>query len=186
MSWSGTGTPISSADIDAYVTLSEAATYLASDPRHAAIALNAANAETQTWYLLKASSIIDNLPLKGSTYNYIDKSSPDSDEQARMFPRVINGYACDWDDDTSTAIVPEDVKKACVEEAISLYDFYVTSAGDQKRRKLQNQGVTGFSIGKLSETYGGVSMSAKWRGMHSQEAYDLMKQYIAGAVRPMP
>lgn len=172
---------------DSYIlTIEDLEARIGADPRAAAIALKVADSTTQTWYLQKATAIIDNLPLKGSTYNYIDKSSPDSDEQARMFPRVINGYAYDWDDDTSTAIVPEDVKKACVEEAISLYDFYVTSTGDQKRRKLQNQGVTGFSIGKLSETYGGISMAAKWRGMHSQEAYDHMKQYIAGAVRPMP
>jgi phosphopentomutase len=99
---------------------------------------------------------------------------------------VINGYAVDWDDDTSTAIVPEDVKKATVEEAITLYDFYVTSAGDQKRRKLQDQGVKSFSVGKLSESYGNVAVSSKWKGLHSQDAYDLMKQYIAGAVRPIP
>jgi hypothetical protein len=159
---------------------------LASDPRSAAIALLVASDASQTWYLQKATSIIDNLPLKGSTYNYIDKSSPSSDEQALMFPRVINGYAYDWDDSTSTAIVPEDVKKACVEEAIALYDFYVSSPGDQKRRKLQNQGVKSFSIGKLSESYGNVSTSAKWKGLHSQEAYDLLKSYIAGAVRPIP
>lgn len=159
---------------------------LTSDPRSAAISLLAADSTSQTWYLQKATSIIDNLPLKGSTYNYIDKSSPASDEQALMFPRVINGYAYDWDDDTSIAIVPEDVKRATVEEAIALYDFYVSSVGDQKRRKLQDQGVKSFSVGKLSESYGDVRTSAKWKGLHSQEAYDLMKQYVAGAVRPIP
>ena len=172
---------------DSYITtIEDLETRLTSDPRPAAIALLAADSNTQTWYLQRATKIIDNMPLKGSTYNYIDKSSPSSDEQALMFPRVINGYAYDWDDGTSTAIVPEDVKKACVEEAIALYDFYVSSPGDQKRRKLQDQGVKSFSVGKLSESYGDVKVSAKWKGMHSQDAYDLMRGYIAGAVRPIP
>ena len=172
---------------DSYITtIEDLETRLASDPRAAAIALLAADSTTQTWYLQRATKIIDNMPLKGSAYNYIDKSSPGSDEQALMFPRVINGYAYDWDDETSTAIVPEDVKKACVEEAIALYDFYVSSPGDQKRRKLQDHGVKSFSVGKLSESYGDVKVSARWKGMHSQEAYDLMRGYIAGAVRPIP
>jgi hypothetical protein len=172
---------------DSYIeTIEDLEARLASDPRGAAIALLAADSDTQTWYLQKATALIDAMPLKGSTYNYIDKSSPSSDEQALMFPRVINGYAYDWDDETSTAIVPEDVKKACVEEAIALYDFYVSSPGDQKRRKLQDQGVKSFSVGKLSESYGDVRTSAKWKGMHSQDAYDLMRGYIAGAVRPIP
>ncbi len=172
---------------DSYITtIEDFETRLTSDPRAAAIALLAADSTTQIWYLQKATSLIDAMPLKGSTYNYIDKSSPASDEQSLMFPRVINGYAYDWDDSTSAAIVPDDVKKACLEEAIALYDFYVSSPGDQKRRKLQNQGVKSFSIGKLSESYGNVSTSAKWKGLHSQEAYDFMKQYVAGAVRPIP
>jgi len=178
-----TDTTVSSSYI---TTIEDLEARLASDPRAAAIALLAADSTTQTWYLQRATKLIDNLYLKGSTYNYIDKSSPASDEQALMFPRVINGYAVDWDDDTSTAIVPEDVKTATVEEAIALYDFYVTSAGDQKRRKLQDQGIKSFSVGKLSESYGNVAVSAKWKGLHSQDAYDLMKQYIAGAVRPIP
>ncbi len=172
---------------DSYITtIEDFEARLASDPRAAAIALLAAESATQTWYLQKATTIIDAMPLKGSTYNYIDKSDPSSDEQALMFPRVINGYAYDWDDATNAAAVPEDVKKATVEEAIALYDFYVSSPGDQKRRKLQDQGVKSISLGDLSESYGGISASAKWKGLHSQEAYDLLKSYIAGAVRPIP
>lgn len=171
---------------DSYITtIEDFEARLASDPRAAAIALASAGPGTQTWYLQKATSIIDNLPLKGSTYDYIDKTSPDTDEQERMFPRVINGIAVDWDDDTSDAVVPEDVQKATVEEAIALYDFYVSSPGDQKRRKLQDQGVTSFSLSDLSESYGNIGSSAKWKGLHSQESYNLMKQYIAGAVRAL-
>ena len=171
---------------DSYITtIADLETRLTSDPRLAAIALLAASDASQTWYLQRATALIDALPLKGSTYYYIDKTSPAADEQARQFPRVINGHAVDWDDDTPTAIVPEDVKKATVEEAIALYDFYVASDDDQKRRKLQTQGVSSFSLGDLSENYGGISAASKWKGLHSQESYDLMKQYIAGAVRTL-
>lgn len=172
---------------DSYITtIEDFETRLTSDPRTAAIALLAAASATQTWYLQKATAIIDNLPLKGRTYYYIDKSSPDADEQARMFPRVIDEIAHDWDDGTSSSIVPEDVKKATVEEAIALYEFYVSSTSDQMRRKRQSQGVKSFSLGDRSESYGGMSVASKWKGLHSQEAYDYLKQYLAGAVRARP
>ena len=176
-----TTTPVSNSYITDIETLES---MLASDPRPAAIALLAADSTTQTWYLQRATKIIDNMPLKGSTYKYIDKSSPSSDEQSLMFPRIINGLACDWDDSTSEAIVPELVKAACVEEAIGLYEFY-TSSSDQKRAKMQRQGVSSFSIGDLSESYK-AGASRKLKGLKSEAAYDLLKEYIAGAVRPIP
>ena len=170
---------------DSYVTtIEDLESRLSGDPRTAAIALAAADSTTQTWYLKKATSAIDNLPFKGTTYNYLDRTSPSSDEQDRQFPRTINGLACDWDDSTSAAIVPDLVKQACVEEAIGLYEFY-TSASDQKRSKLQRQGVSSFSLGKLSETYK-AGASRKLKGLKSEAAYDLLKEYIAGAVRPIP
>jgi len=167
-------------------TIQDLETRLASDPRAAAIALLAASDAAQTWYLQKATRIIDAMPLKGSSYYYIDQTSPTTDYQELQFPRVINGVAIDWDQGTSLPIVPENVKRACVEEAIALYDFYVSSPGDQKRRKLQDQGVKSFSVGKLSESYGNRGTSSKWKGLHCQEAYDLLKVFIAGAVRPIP
>jgi len=172
---------------DSYITtIEDLETRLASNPRPAAIALLAADSATQTWYLQKATAIIDRLNLKGSTYYLIDQVNPATGYQARMFPRVINERVCNWDYNANVELVPEEVMKATVEEAIALYDFYVSSPGDQKRRRLQDQGVKSYSIGPLSESFGNVGSSAKWKGMHSQEAYDFMKQYIAGAVRPIP
>jgi hypothetical protein len=169
-----------------YITTTELAdAYFANDPRTSAIAFLALTTDQKAWYLQRATKIMDALPLKGSTYYYIDKTSPSSDEQELQFPRVINEMVVSWDDSTSAAVVPQEVKDACCEESLALYGFYVSSPGDQKRRKLQDQGVTSFSIGKLSETYGGIGAAAKWKGLHSQEAYDLMKQYIAGAVRAL-
>ena len=170
---------------DAYITtIEDFESRLTGDPRPAAIALAAADSTTQTWYLQKATTAIDNMPFKGTTYNYLDRTSPSSDEQDRQFPRIINGVACDWDDSTSEAVVPELVKQACVEEAIGLYEFY-TSSADQKRAKMQRQGVSSFSIGDLSESYR-VGASRKLKGLKSESAYDLLKEYIAGAVRPIP
>lgn len=165
-----------------YVDSSDCELYFEDDPRATAFL----EADTLEWYLKRATKIIDALPLKGHTYYYIDNTDPDSDEQERQFPRVISEIAVDWSDDTSAAVVPQAVKDACCEEALALYEMYVSSPGDAKRRKLQDQGVTSFSVGKLSETYGTVKASAKWKGLHSQEAYDFMKEYIAGAVRAIP
>ena len=171
---------------DSYITtIADLEARLASDPRAAAIALLAASDAIQTWYCQKSTALIDSLPLKGSTYYLIDQINPSTGYQARQFPRVINGLVCNWDYDASAELVPEEVKKACLEEAISLYEAYVSSLGDAKRRKLQEQGVTSFSLGKLSESYAPGS-TRKWKGLHSQEAYDYMKQFIAGAVRAMP
>ena len=170
---------------DSYIeTIEDLETRLSGDPRTAAIALAAASSSAQTWYLQRATAAIDNLPFKGTTYNYLDRSSPSSDEQDRQFPRIINGLACDWDDSTSEAVVPELVKAACVEEAIGLYEFY-SSSSDQKRAKLQRQGVSSFSLGDLSESYK-AGASRKLKGLKSETAYDLLKEYIAGAVRPIP
>jgi hypothetical protein len=170
-----------------YITTTELAdAYFDDDPRPSAIAFLALTTDQKAWYLKRSTKIIDALPLKGSTYYYIDRTSPATDEQELQFPRVINERVVSWDDDNSTAIVPPEVEDACCEEALGLYDFYVSSPGDQKRRKLQDQGVKSFSVGKLSESYGTRGTSSKWKGLHSQEAYDLMKQYIAGAVRSIP
>ena len=170
---------------DSYIqTIEDLESRLSGDPRTAAIALAAAESTAQTWYLQKATTAIDALPLKGTTYYYLDRTSPSSDEQERQFPRVINGQACDWDDSTGLAVVPESVKKACVEEAISLYEFH-SSATEQKRETLQRQGVSSFSLGKLSESYKPGS-TRRLKGLKSEAAYDLLKEYIAGSVRPIP
>ena len=181
------GTPITSSDLgdDSYIeTTSDLETRLADDPRASAIAIAAATTATQAWYLKRATSAIDALNLKGTTYYYINNVDPGDDEQKLQFPRVINGRACDWDDSTNAAVVPEAVKKACVEEAIALYGYYSTTGGS-KRAELQAAGVKSFSVGKLSESFGSKPLY-RGRGLMSEEAFQLMKQYIAGSVRSIP
>jgi hypothetical protein len=162
------------------LTIEDFEARLNGDPRTLAIALKAAASDVQTWYLQRATKSLDALPLKGQTYyEYNPNTTLESDEQALMFPRVIDGKVCDWDEDIDGPIVPAAVKNACVEEAIALYEFY-SSSSDQKRRKLQSQGVQSFSIGKLSESYVPTAVN-KFKGLRSEDAYKQMKPYILGA-----
>lgn len=162
-------------------------TYIGADPRTAAIALKAAAAATQAWYCQRATQIIDSLPLGGERYDdiYIENGAQidannDGLIQTLEFPRVIDRVTCDYDNATDLPIVPEAVKRACVEEAIALYDYYAgASAGSsQKREALKAAGVTSYSIGDLSESLGGRSDSLSNYGLKSQTAYDLLKRYI--------
>jgi hypothetical protein len=67
-----------------------------------------------------------------------------------------------------------------MEEAIALYTYHSSpSAG--KRQELQSQGVTSYSIGKLSETFGGTSADRSY-GILSQEAYRYLSKYVARSV----
>ena len=167
---------------DSYIiTIEDLELRLTGDPRLSAIALKAAESTAQTWYLQKATLSIDALSFKGQTYyEYNPNTILDADEQDRAFPRVIDGHTHDWDEDTDGPIVPETVKRACVEESINLYEFY-SSKSDQKREKLQRQGVTSFSMSKLSESYK-VGSARRLKGLKSEAAYDLLKCYIAGGV----
>ncbi len=69
--------------------------------------------------------------------------------------------------------VPQAVKDATCEEALALLE-----RGNSQRRKLQQEGVQSASIGSLSETY----RPGTARGLLSQEALELLRPYIAGAV----
>ncbi len=176
-----------------YITsLEDLAARLAGDPRPNVTAFLALSDSAKTWYLQTATRKIDSLYLKGRKYSYTNIE--DDDEvavlefvyQELQFPRVIQNRICDLLEDGVTVDVPEDVKRATVEEALALYESYVASPSDQKRRKLQEQGVVEYTLGSLSETFGSVAVSTKLKGLHSQNAYDYMKSYIAGSVRPIP
>jgi len=172
------------ADIsDSYITtVADMEARLADDPRPLAIAF--LDSDNPTWYLQKATAIIDSLYLKGSTYYYIDQIDPATGYQARQFPRVVNGRVCNWDYDANSELVPEEVKKATIEEALALYDED-NDADLILRRKLQKSGVSSVNFRGRSESYE-TGATRKWKGLHSQESYDLLKSYIAGAVRAMP
>lgn len=70
--------------------------------------------------------------------------------------------------------VSDIVKKACCEEALALL-----VRGNSSRLKLQREGVQSFSIDGLSETY----QAGSGKGLLSHEARELLKPYLAKAVR---
>lgn len=117
--------------------------------------------------LTTATHKIDRLNLKGRKKIYT---------QTLAFPRVyritdcsiydLNGYQVD--------AVPDNVKYAACEEAFAMADTELT-----KRKELQNQGVTSFSLGSLSESYQGRSSNP----LLSKEATEYLKGWLLGAVR---
>ena len=102
--------------------------------------------------LRQATKTIDRQLLRGR------KTNP---EQELAFPRHP---------DTE---VPEAVKEACCEEALALLE-----RGNSQRRKLQQEGVQGFTLGNLSETYA----PGAGRELLSQEAKELLRPWLLGAV----
>lgn len=180
-----TGTPISSADIDAYVTLSEAGAYFTSDPRATAfLALGTG----MSWYLQRATKIIDNLKLKGRTYyDFVTVSPITGQQQDKQFPRYIDGMCYGWNVNTLLPEIPQEVKDACCEEALAIYD--VNASPDKKMRlSLQRQGVTSVNYQGTSEQFaqnpsGSISGAGnRYKGLMSKEAYDLLSGYLAGAI----
>ena len=65
------------------------------------------------------------------------------------------------------------MKEACCEIALALLE-----RGNSQRRKLQQEGVQSFSLGNMSETY----TPGAGRGLLSQEAKELLKPWLIGAV----
>jgi len=69
--------------------------------------------------------------------------------------------------------IPQAVKEACCEEALAILE-----SGNSQRRKLQREGVQSFSLGNMSETYA----PGAGRGLLSQEAKELLRPWLLGAV----
>lgn len=165
-------------------TDAELETLIGGDKRASAIALKAASASDQAWYCQEATRHIDSLPLRGYRYEekYIENGSQkdlnsDGLTQTLEFPRIIDGETCDWDYGTDLPIVPDLVKRACLEEAIAI--LAAGSGGGLK--DLQEQGVQSMSIGgKLSYSFvpGGGSSP-----LLSAAAKRLMRRYVGAVVR---
>jgi hypothetical protein len=146
-------------------------TMIGDDPRSAAIALKAASEASQAWYCQEATRRIDSMVLRGNKYD------PD---QALEFPRIIDGVVVG--DEDQAAVVPDLVKRACLEEAIAIIDR--TSSTDKtERRSLQEQGVRSFSLGGgYSETFDASSVG-RGDGLESRAAVRYMRRYTGAAVR---
>ena len=111
-----------------------------------------ADSETKEKALRQATKEIDRQPLTGRKT---------TDNQALAFPRYPDEE------------IPEAVKEACCEEALALLE-----RGNSQRRKLQQEGVQSFTLGNMSESYA----AGAGRGLLSQEAKELLRPWLIGAV----
>jgi hypothetical protein len=85
---------------------------------------------------------------------------------------IDNVHGEGWYVETAVA---QAVKEACCEEAIAILK---AGADANKRAELQAQGVKSYSVGNLSETFTGQSISGQ--KLLSLEAKDLLRPYIGG------
>jgi hypothetical protein len=150
---------------------------IGADPRAAAVALKALAAASQEWYCQEATRRIDALPLRGTKYDIdVVAGVPD---QPRAFPRIIDGVTCDWNSSTSLAIVPSDVKRACVEEAIALYQYQ-----DSPDMAYQEMGIKKLQLGTGAGFMVEYSGGAVATSIMSIRAKQIMRRYMGGvAVR---
>ena len=135
---------------NSYIDIDEANEYFSG--RLHAESWSGADSETKEKALKQATRAIDRQLLKGR------KTNP---EQELAFPRYP---------DTE---VPEAVKEACCEEALTMLE-----RGNSQRRKLQQEGVQSFALGNMSESY----VAGAGKGLLSQEAKELLRPWLLGAV----
>jgi hypothetical protein len=165
-------------------TDAELESMIGGDKRASAIALKAASAADQAWYCQEATRRIDTLQLRGERYEkkYIENGvqkdiNGDGLTQTLEFPRYIDEVVCDWDAGTQLSIVPDAVKRACLEEAIAI----LAAGADGGLKTLQENGVQSMSIGgKLSYTF---VQGAGNSGLQSAAAKRLMRRYTGAVVR---
>ena len=163
-----------------YISLVDAETYL--DTRLFADVWTAASADDKARAVIMATKKIDRLTLEGAK-----KTTTQKLEFPRRYPHDTR-YGSFMTDATNInqagegwyaeSDVPQAVLDAVCEEALAL----LASANDS-RRKMQRAGVKSFTLGSLSESFYDNAGTTKANALISQEAKELMKPFIAGAVR---
>lgn len=128
---------------DSYVTLAEAAAYFAA--RFGSDAWDDAVEADQEKALKQATRHLGRFRFVGT------RSSP---SQALAFPRAYP-YNDDPERQSAALAIPQTIKDAQCEEALSLLEAVADPGGDATARRaaLQAQGVTSFSLPGLSESY---------------------------------
>ena len=154
--------------VNCYVDIDDADEYLSF--KYGADAWDALTDEVKDKLLISATRKIDRLPLRGKKRVYT---------QDLGFPRYFDNY---YDIAYMASLIyvetiPEEVEKATCEEAFAMMNTKVN-----KRKELQRQGVKAFSIGRMSETFGGGSSSSTL-SLVSEEAKELLRPWLAGAVK---
>jgi hypothetical protein len=169
---------------ESYVTVSEAEAYFDGNPRAEAFL-----ADDIAWYLAEATRHIDALPLRGRRYEeqriengvQVD-ANEDGLAQTLEFPRVIDGVTKDWDHATQLPIVPADVKRACLEEAIEIFAF-TDDTDRSERRIMKDDGVKSYSLGgDYSETLGPSTVDTQC-GIQSKVAWRIIRRYVGAGIR---
>jgi hypothetical protein len=166
---------------NSYITTTEAADALLA-MRLGTSSWTAAASATKIAALQHATSNIDSLSFSGYKQ---------SDTQTNQFPRMYQYVEDAYSPYTTTATfstqgdciteaTPADVLLACALEALALIEFYANTTA-AKRKTLQDQGVKSYSIGDLSESFGGAGYST-YSGMKSSEAYALLEKYLENSV----
>ena len=167
-----------------YVDEDEADTFFEYNP----LAVDFIEADKE-YYLSEATRVIDSLPLRGNRYEmeYIYNGTQkdtnlDGEIQDLEFPRYIDGVCCDYDFGTNLPIIPKRVKDACCLIAFNMYlktdETNETTAIDELA--LQQKGITSFSLGKLSMSFGGAGSADSYYGFYglTRESYNLLRRYI--------
>ena len=174
-----TPTPVTNSYIE---TIEDCDARLEDDPRATAFLI--LDDGPKTWYLQEATRVIDALPLRGERYEpYWIKSGSQYDvnadglTQVLEFPRFIDGVVVDWDYGTELPIIPTDVIRACLEEALALYAFY-SDSDNVDRKSAKDQGVQNYNLGGVYSESLGSSVADKNFGLRSMAAYRLLKKYI--------
>ena len=160
---------------DTYISVTDATTYISQNYTSGSTqvtgwtALSSGDKEVR---LRQAMAVLESLPVQGMKV---------TSNQTLQFPRILHtmiplSYNFATQVDPYYFVqgeVPNAVKYAQVELALELMD-----GKNSDRVEMQRQGVKSFSLGQLSESYGGQSMMQ----MISAKAYDFMKPFIGTAV----
>lgn len=163
---------------DTYLTVEDATAYVTAHyptTHERAIAWAALSDGDKEINLRRAAQIIDRQPFVGikavSNQAMAFPRAILTDYSRRDLPILNTHFDSDWLVQSET---PAEIGYAQTEIAL------VGATGAPKRLELQQQGVTSFSLGKLSESYGGGSGASR---LLSYEAKELLAPYIAGSVR---
>jgi hypothetical protein len=158
-----------------YVDCDEMSTYAADRPDSTAWT-DASTAEKED-ALKYASKLVDSLPFVGKKYE------TDISSQPLQWPRLIktrHGWVVADRDADDNVVVPQAIKDAVCEEILARLD-----TTNDKRRALQEGGVTYFKLGELWEEYDGSLRGGGIEGtpLRSWTAYRLLEPYLAKGAR---
>lgn len=139
--------------INSYITVEEALEILMGSKLYDRFA--ALSDEGKEYQLKQAAQRMEQLPFTGRKKSIM---------QYMSFPRK-------GQDD-----VPYQIRAAQALEAAAPLDSQAES-----RRTLQSQGVTSVTVGQVSESYGNKNNAQKLLGLFSEEAFTLIRRYLAGS-----